>query len=73
MTKVKESMDKLKKQGLSNVFGKLKKGSQVRDSGYGPGVVKKITQRSAYIKLQSNDNTWRYDREHVNHFIKREK
>lgn len=57
-----------------SMFKQLKVGKRVHDVWYGPGVVKKLTQRSAYIYLNRNvfgeSSTERYDIEHVNHFIK---
>lgn len=56
-----------------SIFKTLKRGDKVKDSWYGPGVVKKKTQRNCVIQLVMKDEPWRYDREHVNMFITKEK
>jgi hypothetical protein len=60
----------MKKKKYKTVFEGLKKNKIVHDTWYGNGKVLKVTTRSAYIYLNKDQQTHRYDREHVNGFIK---
>jgi hypothetical protein len=53
-------------------FKRLRVGERIRDVWYGSGIVIRKTARSAYIMLNGKEAV-RYDREHVNHFIKKGK
>jgi hypothetical protein len=54
---------------VATTFKKLKVGQSVRDKWYGKGKVLGVTQRRATIKMDHFSMPWKYDREHVNHFI----
>lgn len=50
-------------------FKKLKEGLNVKDTWYGKGIVKKLLKTRVDIYLVALGETWRYDVQHVEHFI----
>lgn len=55
---------------MKSVFQSLRARQTVVDSWFGPGKVVKKTAKHAWIKLTLQDKPWRYDRTHVNHFVR---
>ena len=62
----------MKTESKIQVFDRLRVEQRVRDKGYGDGKVTKVNKTSAYILLSGSTVPIRYDRAHVNMFIRTE-
>lgn len=58
---------------IAKAFVGFRPGTKVADTWYGPGKVVKRTPRRLHVKLASETEIWKYDAEHVEHFIRRVK
>ena len=54
-----------------DTFKTLKPNMKIHDTWYGNGKVLKIKKNTAIIFLDEKNDSWSYDREHINEFIKK--